>query len=88
MVAIYKGWPSRKSVASGDRPSVDVTWIVQGTRDDLFVKAFVLAFVPTTYDGLYRGPVNCNEVAPEVWECVVHVRGNQAAGGRGLRMVL
>lgn len=69
-ISIYEAYPSRKT-QMGERPTVDLVYHVEGTRDDLTVKAFVRAYAPATYDGLYQGTISIDETAPEHWECTV-----------------
>jgi hypothetical protein len=68
-IHIHEGFPSRESVSGGDSPSVVLNWIVLGTSDDLFVKAFVRAYTPAIYDGLVLQTVTAKETAPETWDC-------------------
>ena len=38
--------------ASGERPSVTMHYVLDGTSDDLTAKTLLLSFTPATYDGL------------------------------------
>jgi hypothetical protein len=69
-ITMFEAFPSRESTV-GDKPSIDLNYIIIGSRDDTFVRAFLSASTPTVYGNLLRESLQLKEVAPEVWECTV-----------------
>jgi hypothetical protein len=66
----YEAFPSRETTI-GERPSIDLNYIILGTRDDVVARSFLADSTPTVYSNLLRQTLQLKEVAPEVWECTV-----------------
>jgi hypothetical protein len=70
MLTIYEAFPSRETTI-GERPSIDLNYVILGTRDDVVARSFLADYTPTVYSSLLRQTLQLKEVAPEVWECTV-----------------
>jgi hypothetical protein len=70
MPTIYEAFPSRDTMM-GERSSIDLNYIILGTRDDMVARVLLAASTPTAYSNLLRQTLQLKEVAPEVWECAV-----------------
>lgn len=69
-LAIYEAFPSRDTTI-GDKPSIDLSYVIMGTRDDTLARSFLAAMTPTVYSNLLRQSLQLKETAPETWECTV-----------------
>ena len=70
-VTIGEKFDSREATVGVESPSVDLLYVVQGTDDDLTVKATVEAVIPAIYHGL---PFQDYHIAPQgtgVWDVSV-----------------
>jgi len=55
----------------GDNASVETTWIVAGTDDDIAAKYALRDATPVWYDGLIRNNLSIDIIGPDTWEGVV-----------------
>ena len=69
-ITIDERFNSREAT-EGPSPSTELLYLVQGTEDDLQVKALVAATAPTTYNGLVRDSFSVAPLGGGVWECTV-----------------
>ena len=70
-ITIDERYNSRESTESEDDPTVELLFVVQGTDNDILVKALVEATAPTFYDGLKRDSFTVSTLGGGVWECRV-----------------
>ncbi len=70
-ITIDERFDSRGATESSD-PTTELIYIVQGTDDDLQVRALVAATAPTTYAGLKRDNFTLETFGAGIWECKVH----------------
>jgi hypothetical protein len=69
-ITMFEAFPSR-DMTLGDKPAIDLAYIIMGTRDDDLVRVFLKANTPTAYSNLLRQSAQVKETAPETWECTV-----------------
>ena len=69
-ITIDEKFDSREATES-ESPTTELLYVVQGTDDDLQVKALVAATSPATYAGLVRDSFTIKTVGGGVWECSV-----------------
>ena len=69
-ITIDEKFDSREATDS-DSPSAELLYVVQGTDDDLQVKALVAATAPATYDGLKRDSFTITPLGGGIWDCSV-----------------
>ena len=70
-ITIDERFDSRGATESSD-PTAELIYVVQGTDDDLQVRALVAATAPTTYAGLKRDNFTLETFGAGIWECKVH----------------
>ena len=61
-----------RSATEGKSPNTELLYVVQGTNDDLEVKALLAATAPAFYDGLRRDTFSIETVGGGVWNCTVN----------------
>src|SRR5918912_595539 len=69
-ITIDEKFDSREATES-DYSTTELVYVVQGTDDDLAVKALVAATAPPIYDGLKRDSFTITPLGGGVWECSV-----------------
>ena len=76
-VAVLEKFDSRAST-TGPSASVELTYTIRGTDDDLVAKAQLLIDSPETYDGLVRQSAEIEPVdGRDLWNGVVHYGDGQ-----------
>ena len=70
-VTIDEKFDSREATVGIDSPSIDLLYVVQGTNDDLTVKATVEATIPAIYHGLPFQDYHISRQGAGVWEVSV-----------------
>ena len=69
-ITIDEKYDSREATVS-ESSTVELRYVVQGTNDDVLVKAIVAATSPPIYYGLQRDSFVIRPLGGEVWECSV-----------------
>ncbi len=65
-IEVVEKFESREST-TGDSASVELTYIITGTDDDVAAKAALGATAPSTYDDLIRQSRAIEPLGPELW---------------------
>ena len=68
MASIIERYDSRETTASVENPSVDLIFVVQGTEDDVAVRALVESTAPAMYAGLIFQNYHIAHQGGGVWE--------------------
>ena len=71
-ITIDEKFDSREATES-ESPTTELLYVVQGTDDDLQVKALVAATSPATYAGLVRDSYTIKTLGGGVWESEVGI---------------
>ena len=70
MLSIYEAFPSR-SMSTGERPTLDVNYILSGTADETIAREFLAGWTATVQCGLLRQSMQMQQTTPDTWECTV-----------------
>jgi hypothetical protein len=77
MISVTEKWDSRPTTL-GDQPTVDLTYVVDGTDDDVAAHVALLSAVPQTYGGLVIQTSHVERIAEFSWEGSVRYGTTQA----------
>ena len=69
-VTVTEKWESRQST-EGDNASVELTYLIDGTSDDLAAKTALRDNSPVVYDGLIRQTYSIERIGETQWEGTV-----------------
>jgi len=69
-VTVTEKWESRQST-EGDNASVELTYLIDGTSDDLAAKTALRDGTPLVYDGLVRQSYSVERIGETQWEGTV-----------------